>query len=195
MKISCLLNISLIISLFGFEVSSAVAQTAPRISPKIPNNLQVPSNQNLILKAAASGSQIYICKAKVDNPNTFKWTLKAPEAVLFNEQGQKLGQHYAGPTWEANDGSKVIGQVHAKVDASSADAIPWLLLEVKYRESNGVFSQVNWIQRRDTVNGKAPAGGCDRTSQNREIHVPYTANYYFYGAPVVNSGDSELMIR
>jgi hypothetical protein len=39
----------------------------------------------------------------------FAWTLLAPEAFLFDRAGRKIGSHYAGPTWETFDGSKVGG--------------------------------------------------------------------------------------
>ncbi|CAN5925593.1 hypothetical protein BH11MYX4_BH11MYX4_06510 [soil metagenome] len=32
-----------------------------------------------------------------------------PEATLFGHHGRVAGKHYAGPTWEANDGSTVVG--------------------------------------------------------------------------------------
>jgi hypothetical protein len=95
-----------------------------------------------------------------------------------------MGQHYAGPTWEANDGSKVMGEVKAKADAPEAKTIPWLLLAARSHAGNGIFSQVNWIQRVNTVGGTAPTGGCDRAYQNREIGINYTADYYFYGSAI-----------
>ncbi len=177
-------SISILFSLFGFGIYTPLAHAAPAITSQVPNKLQVPAKQRLLLKSTAKGSQIYVCKAKADS-NTFEWTLKAPEAVLYNDQGQKLGLHYAGPTWEANDGSKVMAKVIAKTNAPQASAIDWLLLGTKSRTGNGIFSQVNWIQRLETVGGKAPVKGCDRAHQNYEVRVPYTAIYYFFGTPKV----------
>ncbi|OUL29574.1 DUF3455 domain-containing protein [Nostoc sp. 106C] len=183
MNKTSLLNISLLLVLFGLNAGNTHAQSTTTTSPDVPKNLQVPPEQSLIFKAAAKGSQIYVCKAKPDNLNAFEWTLKAPDAVLFNEQGQPLGKHYAGPTWESNDGSKVIGQVKVKADAPQTSTIPWLLLEGRSHQGNGIFSQVNWIQRLHTVGGKAPAQGCDRAHANREVKVNYQADYYFWGVP------------
>lgn len=175
-----LLNISLIASLFGFSLCNAVTQPELTMLPQIPDSLQVPTDQKLILKAYARGSQIYACRAKADDSHTFEWTLKSPDAQLFNDQGQRLGRHYAGPTWEANDGSKVTGQLRAKVNMPQANTIPWLLLEAQSHEGKGIFSQVNWIQRLHTVGGKAPTTGCDRVHKNLEVSISYTADYYFY---------------
>ncbi|WP_035139620.1 DUF3455 domain-containing protein [Fischerella sp. PCC 9605] len=183
-----LLNISLVALVFGLNAGNTHAQTTPTSSPDVPNNLQVPQDQNPIFKALAKGSQIYVCKAKADNPNSFEWTLKGPDAVLLNEQGQKIGKHYLGPSWESNDGSKVIGKVKTQADAPQASAIPWLLLQVRSHEGDGIFSQVNWIQRLNTVGGKAPTQGCDRVNANGEVRIAYQADYYFWGGVAKNKG-------
>jgi hypothetical protein len=169
--------------LFGLSTGGTKAQTTSTTSPDVPKNLQVPPDQSLLFKAAAKGSQIYVCKAKPDNLNSFEWTLKAPDALLYDEQGQRLGKHYAGPTWESNDGSKVMAQVKAHTNAPQASTIPWLLLQGRSHQGNGIFSQVNWIQRLHTVGGKAPASGCDRAHENHEVSVAYQADYYFWGVP------------
>jgi Protein of unknown function (DUF3455) len=157
---------------------------------QIPETLKVPSNQRLILKVAAKGWQIYSCKANAgDNTGygtadeTYEWTLKAPSAELLNDQGQPIGKHFAGPTWEMlEDRSKVVGVVSVKANAPQTDAIPWLLISAKSHQGEGILSPVTWIQRLETVGGKAPAMGCDRTNQTKEVRVPYTANYYFYSS-------------
>jgi Protein of unknown function (DUF3455) len=150
-------------------------------APPIPEALQVPAGQKMLLSVAATGDQIYTCQAKPDAPDQFAWTLKAPEAKLLNPQGEEVGTHYGGPSWEMNDSSKVMGELNKKVDAPQADDIPWLLIQVKAHEGEGVLSQANWIQRINTVGGKAPSAGCDRYHQNQEVRVGYSADYYFYG--------------
>ncbi|MDZ8189172.1 MAG: DUF3455 domain-containing protein [Nostoc sp. ChiSLP02] len=179
-----LLNISLFLVMFGLSAGHSQAQTTSTTSSQVPKNLQVPPGQSLLLKASAKGSQIYVCKAKSDNPNSFEWTLKAPDAVLFNEQGQQIGKHYAGPTWELNDGTKVVAQ--AKANAPQANTIPWLLLSERSHQGNGILNKVNWIQRLNTVGGKAPASGCDATHKQLEVKVPYQADYYFWGVAANN---------
>jgi hypothetical protein len=42
----------------------------------------------------------------------------------MNGQGKRIGGHYAGPTWEANDGSKVVGEVLQRADAPRPGAVP-----------------------------------------------------------------------
>ena len=149
--------------------------------PTVPDNLKVPDGQIVLLKALGKGVQIYTCKAKTDDPSKFEWAFKAPEADLFNHKGEKIGKHYGGPTWEANDGSKVVGKVQARADAPDASAIPWLLLSAQSHEGSGKFSTVTYLQRVNTVGGKAPTQGCDSSHVGTEARVDYTADYYFYG--------------
>jgi len=92
-----------------------------------------------------------------------------------------MAKHYAGPTWEADDGSKVIGEVVARSDSPKPDSIPWLLLRAKTTSGSGLFSGVLSIQRLDTVGGSAPAKGCLQPQSGQELRVSYTANYLFYG--------------
>jgi hypothetical protein len=80
--------------------------------------------------------QIYECKPTA-NPARFEWVLRAPEAELFDTSGKKIGKHYAGPTWELSDGSKVIGELRARDDGPDVNAIPWLLLSVKSSAGGG----------------------------------------------------------
>ena len=107
------------------------ATTVPVTAPVVPDNLKVPANQAVSLEALATGVQIYDCKAAKDNPARFEWTFRAPEANLYDVAGKTIGKHYAGPTWESNDGSKVVGEVRARDDGPDPNAIPWLLLSAK----------------------------------------------------------------
>ena len=149
-------------------------------APSVSDNLKVPATDTLAFAATGKGVQIYECRANKDNADQYQWVLKAPEADLFDARGKKIVHHYGGPTWESSDGSKVMGEVKASEPSSEANAIPWLLLSAKTHEGNGIFSQVNTIQRLETRGGKAPSGGCDQSSMGKELQVPYTAMYYFY---------------
>ena len=167
-------------SLAGILAGCAASNVAT--NPLVPENLKVPDGQTLSLVSPATGVQIYVCGATKTEPARFEWVFKAPEADLFDLSGKKIGKHYAGPTWESNDGSKVVGQVKARDDGPNANAIPWLLLSAKSTSGKGVFSQTQSIQRLYTVGGKAPATGCNRAQLGKEGRVPYKATYYFYGA-------------
>jgi len=159
----------------------AACASAPAAQPTaLPENLRVPEGQSLLLRAVARGTQIYTCKPKAADAASFEWTLKAPEAELFDRSGAKIGKHYGGPTWENEDGSRVVGEVVER--AAARDAIPWLLLRVKSSEGVGAFASAKYVQRVDTVGGVAPATGCDATHAGADLRVMYSANYDFYGA-------------
>ena len=104
----------------------------------------------------------------------------APEADLFDARGNRIGRHYAGPHWEAADGSKISGTVKERADAPVADAIPWLLLIASSVGPEGSFSKVTSIQRVNTVGGVAPRGGCSQSTAGAPARISYTADYYFF---------------
>ena len=149
-------------------------------APTVPDNLRVPAMQTLSLETHAAGVQIYDCKPGKDDPARFEWVFRAPEADLFDAAGKKIGKHYAGPTWESNDGSKVVGEVKARDDGPDVNAIPWLLLSAKSTSGVGALGKTVSVQRLQTVGGKAPSGGCSPSQADKEVRVPYSAMYYFY---------------
>jgi hypothetical protein len=149
-------------------------------APQVPEALMVSPEEQVAVSMLAEGVQIYQCKPNAEDASKYEWTFTAPEAVLYDSEHNELGKHYAGPTWEANDGSKVIGEVKARADAPSADAIPWLLLNAKSTEGEGAFGAVTSIHRVETTGGQAPTEGCDQAHQDEEARAPYTAVYYFY---------------
>jgi hypothetical protein len=164
-----------------FTIFSSLAVTAVGLAfgQEIPPALEAPAGQQLYLKVHAEGYQIYVCK---NDSRQFAWTLKAPEAELRDAAGKSFGKHFAGPTWQANDGSSVTGTLVAKADSDDREAIPWLLLNVTGHQGNGILSRAKTVQRIHTKGGKAPAGGCDAQHLDQEQRVPYSADYHFYAA-------------
>src|SRR5438132_11623412 len=100
------------------------AGAPPAAAPALPAEIRPPPGAVLLFRARAEGYQVYQCKARADKANGFAWTLKGPEAVLFNDRGEKIGTHYAGPSWEAADGSKVRAAVKRSRKSPEASAIP-----------------------------------------------------------------------
>lgn len=170
------------IGMLAFSAAAGSSDAKVVVRPVVPNSIDVPANQELALEARASGVQIYVCAAGSE-VGRFGWTLKAPEADLFDGAGQKIGTHFAGPTWEAADGSRVAGTVKARADAPDGNAIPWLLLGATSTAGTGVLARVANIQRLNTAGGNAPpAQTCNEAHVGTESRVPYTATYYFYSA-------------
>jgi FtsP/CotA-like multicopper oxidase with cupredoxin domain len=162
----------------GF-VSSAmfVAACFSAGAQQVPQELRPPSNEQLLLQVHAKGDQIYTCK---EGATQFAWTLKGPEAQLTDKDGKPFGKHYAGPTWEANDGSRITGKAAANAPSPDNDSIPWLLVTVVSHGGEGVLARVTSIQRLNTKGGKAPAPGCDSAHAGQDVRVPYTADYLFF---------------
>ena len=158
------------------------ASTDVATTPVVPETLRVPATQTVSVVARASSVQIYECAAGKSDPTRFEWLFKAPEAELVDILGKSIDRHYAGPTWESNDGSKVVGDLKARDDGPDSNAIPWLLLNAKSTEGNGIFGKTRSIQRIKTVGGKAPAAGCSQGEAGKVVRVPYRASYYFYVA-------------
>jgi Protein of unknown function (DUF3455) len=156
---------------------------SPTIAPpEVPPNLRPPATEVLFLEARASGVQIYECAPKAGQQATYEWTFRAPEAALVDHSGRSLGKHYAGPTWESNDGSSVVGELKARDPGPSRTAVPWLLLAAKTTAGTGVFSATASIQRVQTAGGVAPSAACSASNAAEVARVPYTATYYFYRA-------------
>jgi len=172
-------------ALTALQCAGATAQEPDTNS--VPAALDVPAAQVLVLSARGVGVQIYECAAAKDDPAQFLWTLKAPEAALRDAAGRTVGTHYAGPTWEAPDGSKVVGEVVAKAESPQSAAIPWLLLRAKTASGKGIFSAVVSIQRLRTSGGKAPALGCDAAHSGETTRVPYSADYRFFRSADLSS--------
>ena len=171
LKLICgFVGIGLLVVASGGLSVSAAAQDAPK-------QLESPAGEQLLLQVHAKGDQIYACKS---DAGQFAWSLKAPDAQLFDKDGKLFGKHFAGPSWEANDGSRVTGKAVANSPSPDADSIPWLLVTVVSHDGNGVLSRVTSIQRVNTKGGKAAASGCDASQVGKEIRVAYSADYRFF---------------
>ncbi len=156
-----------------------VAQAGPP-PPVVPSKIQVPDGNKVFLVGHAVGVQIYSCNA---TSSGFAWGFVAPRANLYDDHGKLIITHFAGPTWQAMDGSKVVGQLvdHVTVDPT---AIDWVLLS---RASTAAgpdgdrLVDTTFIQRISTTGGLAPpAAECNATTAGTVAEVPYTADYYFW---------------
>ena len=129
------------------------------------------------IELRGTGAQVYTCEA---SPSGFGWHLKAPEATLLDGAGAEYGRHFGGPSWQARDGSTVVGEVMVSNPAPQPGSIPWLLLRVKSHSGSGAFASVGYIARIRTKGGVAPADGCDATHAKAERRVAYSAFYVFF---------------
>lgn len=134
-------------------------------------SIDAPAGSRVLLAAKGTGAQIYTC-------TDGHWTLKAPDAKLFDTAGKQIGTHFAGPTWRLTDGSEVKGKAIASQPSPDAGSVAWLLVEAVPGSGQGKFAAVAYIRRTNTHGGAAPNQACT----GDKVSVPYSADYTFYAA-------------
>ncbi|MBS0657149.1 MAG: DUF3455 domain-containing protein [Verrucomicrobia bacterium] len=156
---------------------------AKATAPAVPDALKVdPAKFTLVVTLTGTGTQTYEAKPKKDDATKFEWVLKAPAAELVDAAtGKKFGKHYAGPTFEAADGSKIVGKITNKAPAPNAADLDWVLVETNSTGGPGALAKVVLIRRLNTKGGKAPATA-EASDVGKEKVVPYSTTYECYAA-------------
>jgi hypothetical protein len=150
---------------------AALAAGNDNRAPEVPEGIEVPAGNKVHFHGFGVGVQIYTW-------NGTSWGAAVPEAILFHAEGV-VSIHFAGPTWQSNSGSTVVGALPPqKAVTVDPDAIPWLRLSAKSTEGPGIFANTTYIQRVNTTGGKAPS--TDGAFVGQVARVPYTADYFFY---------------
>ena len=139
-------------------------------APEVPEGIAVPDGNVVHFHGFAVGVQIYTWDG-------VSWGRAVPEATLFHGNGV-VTIHFAGPIWESNSGSKVVGALAKPPVTVDTNAIPWLLLSAASTEGPGIFADTTFIHRVNTRGGKAPS--TDGAFVGQVARVPYTADYFFY---------------
>ena len=180
LKIKHFSALVVLLAIAGLSLASVPAArvTANDQSPDLPSplcdSLQVQPGNRVNSHAYAVGIQEY-------RWNGTTWVFVEPVATLFAdaEYHDKVAIHYLGPTWESNNGGKVVA---TKLTACTPDptAIPWLLLQTVTNDGPNPLGSVSYIQRVNTKGGLAPTA--PGSSIGAVAEVPYTAEYYFYRA-------------
>lgn len=180
MKLKRFFGLVVLITVTALSLASIPAARAGdnNHSPDLPSplcdSIEVSQGNRVAAHLYAIGVQIY-------RWNGDSWVFVEPQATLFSDSDYhtKVGIHYAGPTWESNNGGKVLATRLAGCSPDPAD-IPWLMLQTVSTEGTAPFSSVTFIQRVNTTGGLAPTAPGRSTGAVAE--VPYTAEYYFYRA-------------
>jgi hypothetical protein len=174
------------------------AADAERLAPpRVPRHtIEVPPGHEVFLVGHAVGTQNYICLPSKAPAAGSAWVLFAPEATLFDHDGDQVITHFASPsqpagdptnplaTWQAKDNSTAWATKEKSLDSPSG-SIPWLLLKVvattRGRAGGHRLTETTFIQRVNTTGGVAPAAGCSAASDTgNKNFVAYTADYVFY---------------
>lgn len=147
----------------------------------LPEAVRVPAGQTLKMLTTGVGEITYECREKKDMAGQHEWVFVAPVATLYGADKKMVGKYYAGPTWEAADGSKVTGKQLA-IAPGGAGNIPLQLVKTEPAMGMGAMQGLSYIQRLNTQGGVAPAMACDAGSKGQRQQVKYAADYVFYGA-------------
>jgi hypothetical protein len=159
-------------------MSSVAIPLKPTPQLPVPASLQ-PAHARPTFTLSSKGVQIYECGSGEGAEPT--WAFVEPQAELFNTSGALIGTHGMGPSWQAVDGSRLVGTLRARVESPRADALPWLLLSTRSTGSPGRFSNVTYVQRINTQGGMAPAAGCASADDaGKRVKVPFTADYVLF---------------
>nr|WP_268959102.1 DUF3455 domain-containing protein [Paraburkholderia solitsugae] len=150
------------------------ACVTPPVSP--PSASIAPPQAERVMTLTASGVQNYSCE--FDAQHRLGWVFKSPLATLYDASGHAAVRHGAGPSWEAEDGSRIIGRVIAQRPSETPASIPQLLLEAHSASGSGALSAVRYVQRVHTVGGLAPTAPC--LTEHESGSSPYLADYVFY---------------
>lgn len=165
-------------------VALCACSTAPMMvavdNASLPEPVRVPAGQKVRLVTTGVGEITYECREKANMAGAFEWTFVAPVATLYGADRRSLGKYYAGPTWEASDGSRITGKQVAIAPAKPG-SIPMQLVKADPAMGAGAMNGVSYIQRLNTKGGVAPAATCDAAGKGRRQQVAYEADYVFYG--------------
>jgi hypothetical protein len=149
-----------------------VPATAEVARAQVPEAIAAPG-ETMVATLHAEGAQIYDCKAASGAAPA--WQFREPIATLVND-GKTVGRHYAGPSWELADGSKLVGKVVGRAPGATAKDIPLLKLEATAQGGPGQLAGATTVQRLNTKGGVAE-GPCDK--DGALLSVPYSADYVF----------------
>ena len=152
-------------------VSAASARATDNRAPEVPTTIAVPEGNKVHFHGFGVGVQIYTW-------NGSTWGAAVPKATLFDDDGNVVADHFAGPTWVSNSGSQVVGALPPLSVTVDTNAIPWLRLTALNPEGPGILADTTFIQRVNTTGGKAPSA--DGTFVGQVARVPYTADYFFF---------------
>jgi hypothetical protein len=130
--------------------------------------------ESLVATVHAQGAQVYECKA--DPTGKLAWQFREPIATLLLD-GKTVGRHFAGPSWQLDDGSTVGGMVVSRAPGATPNDIPLLKLVVTPQHEGGLLARATIIRRLNTRGGVAE-GACE--TAGAMLSVPYSADYAFY---------------
>jgi hypothetical protein len=160
--------------LAAFAAPTLALRADDNRAPDVPAEVAVPEGNKVHFHGFGVGFQVYTW-------NGTSWGSAVPDAILYNGDHAVVATHFAGPTWQSDSGSETVGALPPDgAIIMDPDSIPWLRLKAVDARTHGpgIFADTTYIQRVNTIGGKAPSEPGDFVGQ--VARVPYTADYFFY---------------
>jgi Protein of unknown function (DUF3455) len=170
-----LLLAGIVAAMAALSLVAQVALAGPPSPTGVPGEITPGVGNKVFLIGHAVGVQIYTCNGSV-------WSSAVPRAKLYDDNGKLIINHFAGPSWQAKDGSTAVGTVVDKV-TPDLSAIPWVLLSTTTTPGpdGDRLVDTTFIQRLFTAGGlQPPAADCNTATAGTVVESPYTADYYFW---------------
>ncbi|MCW0111258.1 DUF3455 domain-containing protein [Burkholderia pseudomallei] len=142
-------------------LATMTAHAAPPRTPLIP--------EDAAQAQTTTGIQIHACE--YDSSHRQARTFQHTEATLYDAAGAAIIKHRAGPSWKAQDGSRIVGEKIADAPSPNADNTTRLPLST-HASASGSPASVRRVRRLDTKGGSASATPCTIERQHR------TSRYY-----------------
>lgn len=124
---------------------------------QVPDAVAV-SGESLVATIHAEGAQVYECKT--DAAGKLVWQFREPIATLPID-GNTVGRHYTGPSWELADGSAVTAKLASRAPGTTAKDIPLLKLTIGSHRGTGQLTGTTTTRRINTKGGVAESA-CDQ---------------------------------
>lgn len=167
---------------FAFAVAALAAMPAFSAIPEpsgLGRGLRAGADEEPAFVLSARGTNLFQCKARVNEPDAYAWYFVAPEATLY-EGTRVAGSHRAAGQFESDgDRTSVFGVLRA-TQPGGADNLPWAAMRAVPTGDSGTFAGVTMIQRVNTAGGVASAEGGTAANAGNETRVNFTADYDFY---------------
>ncbi len=148
-------------------------------------DLALPTRYAKTMVLEGQGVQTYEAKPNYDERGKLVWTPTTSNADLVVLDGPSSTRERVGTVrlseggvWSAGDGSSVRGEIDRTTIAPEPTSAPWVLFKVTNKGTQGVLSQLQYIQRVHTHAGHPPMAPPDRIGQ--VVHVPFYAQYWLY---------------
>ncbi|MEP7302558.1 MAG: DUF3455 domain-containing protein [Caldimonas sp.] len=175
-------TVSALLTVAAFSACSMGPMMTPRVdNASLPEAVRVPAGHTMRMATTGVGEITYECREKSAAAGQYEWAFVGPVAMLHAADKRNVGKYYAGPTWEASDGSKVTGKQVAIAPAMPG-SIPLQLVKTEPAMGAGSMTGVTYIQRLNTKGGVAPATTCEAANKGQRRQVAYEADYVFYGS-------------